>query len=134
MKRYDVPLAAGTGEVADREAVTGYVAFRRDWLLEHKLHPQNLSLVEVTGDSMEPTLSNGDSVLVDHSRRDLYNSIMYALNVDGSLIVKRVRRVRGGWAAESDNPFTSRSTSRSLMRSSDEWSGGPTRSGGDEGR
>ena len=44
-------------------------------------------------------------MLVDHSRRELYNSKMYALNVDGSLIVKRVRRVRGGWVAESDNPL-----------------------------
>ena len=103
--RYDVRLAAGSGEAIDEEPLAGYVAFRRDWLLEHKLHPQNLSLVEVTGRSMEPTLSNGDSVLVDHSRRELYNSKMYALNVNGSLIVKRVRRVRGGWAAESDSPL-----------------------------
>ena len=103
--RYDVRLAAGSGEAADDEPLAGYVTFRRDWLLEHELHPQNLSLVEVTGRSMEPTLSNGDSVLVDHSRRQLYNSKIYALNVGGSLMVKRVRKTHGGWEAESDNPL-----------------------------
>ena len=102
--RYDVRLAAGSGEVVDEEALVGYVAFRRDWLLDHKLHPQQLSLVEVTGDSMEPTLCAGDSVLVDHSRRELYNSFIYALNIDGAAMVKRVRHLPGGWFAESDNP------------------------------
>jgi phage repressor protein C with HTH and peptisase S24 domain len=108
--RYEVRLAAGSGETVDEEALVGYVVFRRDWLLDHKLQPKNLSLVEVTGRSMEPTLSNGDSVLVDHSRRELYNGKVYALNVDDSLKGKRVRRAHGGWEAESDSPFTSHST------------------------
>ena len=52
---------------------------------------------------MEPTLRAGDSALVDHSRRELYNGIIFALNIEGGPIVKRVRRLQGGWLAESDN-------------------------------
>ena len=56
VRRYaeDVRLAAGSGTTVENENVAGYVAFRRDWMRRHGLHAERCSLVDVTGDSMEP--------------------------------------------------------------------------------
>ena len=102
--RYDVRLAAGSGEVLDQEAVAGgHVAFRREWLHHHGLRAKNLSLVDVTGDSMVPTIRAGDSALVDHSKRQPRSDRIFALHTPDGLIVKRMRRQGGRWMAESDN-------------------------------
>ena len=70
VRRYadDVRLAAGSGTTVENENVAGYVAFRRDWMRGHGLRAERCSLVDVTGDSMEPELFDGDLALVDHSR------------------------------------------------------------------
>ena len=70
VRRYsdEVHLAAGTATEVENESVVGYVAFRHDWMRRHGLRAQMCSLVDVTGDSMEPEMFDKDSVLVDHSR------------------------------------------------------------------
>ena len=67
MRRYadDVRLAAGSGTTVENENVAGYVAFRRDWMRRHGLRAERCSLVDVTGDSMEPEHFDGDSALVE---------------------------------------------------------------------
>ena len=64
VRRYadDVRLAAGSGTTVENENVAGYVAFRRDWMRRHGLRAERCSLVDVTGDSMEPELFDGDSL------------------------------------------------------------------------
>ena len=54
-------LSAGPGEVPDNRIVT-FLAFRRDWLVRFG-DPTKMSLIRVSGDSMEPTLYPGDVVL-----------------------------------------------------------------------
>ncbi len=63
---YDLYASAGAGSFQETEAVMGCIGFDRSWL--HKLtssDPARLSLIRVTGDSMTPTLLDGDLVLVD---------------------------------------------------------------------
>jgi phage repressor protein C with HTH and peptisase S24 domain len=53
--------------------------------------PARLSIITVDGDSMEPTLSDGDEILV--SREDGGERLrdgIYVLRVDDALIVKRI--------------------------------------------
>ena len=58
----------------------------------HGLRAERCSLVDVTGDSMEPELFDGDSALVDHSRCD---------PVEGEIFALRFHDDR--WWASSDN-------------------------------
>jgi phage repressor protein C with HTH and peptisase S24 domain len=89
----DVPLmaaraSAGGGLVAE-EGVEGLYKFRRDWLASVGPLP-SLCLVRVVGDSMGPTLRDGDMVMVDRSRREP-NGINLIRTREG-VSVKRVRR------------------------------------------
>lgn len=64
---------------------------------------KHLSLISVSGDSMEPTLFDGDSVLVDTSQTVPRDGI-YAIYFDSGLFVKRLQRQPGLIRVVSDNP------------------------------
>ena len=106
VRRYeseDVGLAAGTGTFADQEPVAGEVKFRTSWLREHHLSAKDLFLADVLGDSMEPTICDGDSALVDETHTSPRSGKIYALQAGDGPLVKRIRKRDHRWWADSDN-------------------------------
>jgi phage repressor protein C with HTH and peptisase S24 domain len=104
--RYDVEACAGHGAVIHSEQVVDHLAFRADWV-RHALGVQqyDLALISVKGDSMEPTLSNGDLILLDMHSGKVEDNAIYALQHNGTLLVKRIqRRLDGSVVVSSDNP------------------------------
>ena len=76
--RYDVEAAAGSGGAfVDQEVGTGYYAFGRLWLRRRGLIVGKLSVISVTGDSMEPDLREGDLVLIDHAQTRPRDGLIY---------------------------------------------------------
>ena len=51
--------AAGSGAVVDDERVTGRIKFQRAWLARHGLVASQCRVIQVLGESMEPTLVDG---------------------------------------------------------------------------
>ncbi len=94
-------IAAGCGLIPDC-AVETYLSFRSDWIRQ-KGSPETMSLIRVSGDSMENTLSHGDVVLVDHSRNYLDSSGMYAISIDDHSMVKRLTPMGDKIQIVSDN-------------------------------
>jgi SOS-response transcriptional repressor LexA len=89
--RVDARLAAGGGAVNDQVERTGALAFRRDWLRERGISPDRACLLTVTGDSMAPTLHDGDLVMIDERRTQVRSRRVYALiDTDGAARVKRL--------------------------------------------
>ena len=88
----DVEASAGHGAVAGSEARAGQFGFDDKWLRRlTQAKPTNLSIIKVNGDSMEPTLHDGDEVLVDVSDEQMrLRDGIYVLRMDGALNVKRV--------------------------------------------
>ena len=106
VRRYsaeDMRLAAGVRAFIDREPTPSEVRFRKDWLRSHALAAKNLMLLNVIGDSMFPTIEEGDSVLIDESRRAPRSGRVYGLRTLDGPLVKRLRRRAGRWWADSDN-------------------------------
>jgi phage repressor protein C with HTH and peptisase S24 domain len=106
--RYRVSAAAGHGAIPGSEDKVAEVGFSARWL--EKLsgaRPRDLSIIQVKGDSMSPTLSHGDDIMVDMSaaRRKLSDGI-YVLRRDDALLVKRValHPTRSTLTIASDNP------------------------------
>ena len=83
-------ISAGQGRYPDEQVET-CIAFRRDWI-SRKGNPARMTLIRVSGDSMEPTLSSGDMALVDHGR-DYVNPEggIYAVSLDDVIMVKRLQ-------------------------------------------
>jgi len=103
--RYDVRLSAGAGAVSGRIKVTGKLMFSREFLRRHlgRASTDGLAIVEVTGDSMEPVLREGDIVMIDTADRVLTDAL-FAVVAEDALYVKRLRRIPGGVEVRSDNP------------------------------
>ena len=100
--------SAGPGAIAFDERVSGRLAFRNDWLRDLVGgSPAGLSVISVTGDSMVPTLSDGDDILVDcNDGADRLRDGIYVLRVDDMLNVKRLAMnpTGKGFEIRSDNP------------------------------
>ena len=102
-----IGASAGAGASIDGEAVEGEVAFDPKWLRDLGADPRALSIIRVEGDSMAPTLDDGDDILVDggDAAARLRDGI-YVLRMDDVLMVKRVARAPGPGRISviSDNP------------------------------
>lgn len=89
--RLNVGASAGYGALTGEEATRGHIGFDPAWLRRTASQPDQVSIIEVNGDSMAPTLSHGDEILVD--RGDAGGRLrdgIYVLRVDDLLIVKRI--------------------------------------------
>ena len=101
--KYGVLGSAGPGAFVDSEHVVKQIGFRRDWLRKKGLNPAKCSVIDVHGDSMEPTLHHGAMILIDHQRtRRLKNRIFAVRSGDGPLI-KRLTHDNHHWLLVSDN-------------------------------
>ena len=104
VSRLALGASAGPGALAGEEQAIGAFRFSARWLRGQGLDPAMLSAIVVAGDSMEPTLRDGDEILVDRTPRPLRDGI-HVVRVEDAVLVKRLDTGRPGVIALlSDNP------------------------------
>lgn len=98
----DVKASAGYGIENYEPGVKGRMPFVASALKPHD--HKSVKIFEVSGDSMEPTLMNGD--LVMFAQGDTSGNGIFLLNRNGELFVKRLRQYPGVHRITviSDNP------------------------------
>lgn len=102
--RLALGASAGPGATAAGEEAIGAFRFSARWLRGQGFDPAMLTAIAVQGDSMEPTLRDGDEILVDRTPRPLRDGI-HVVRMDDALLVKRLDTGRPGrLALVSDNP------------------------------
>jgi len=111
--RLDVEASAGHGAIAEGEGVVAHIAFDPQWLRQLcKGGTNKLSFIRVQGDSMSPTLADGDDILVDGADgSDRLRDGIYVLRREDTLMVKRL----------AVNPFAARATVSSDNPAYPEW-------------
>ena len=105
--RLSLGASAGAGSLDEDERAAGVMAFDAQWLRHLGVRPQRVSIIRVDGESMAPTLNDGDDIMVDHEDdADRLRDGVYVLRLDGVLMVKRVAMgpLRGRFSVLSDNP------------------------------
>lgn len=102
--RSEVYVSAGTGAVVwdelEREKPQ---AFRADWAYKRSLKPENLRAIYASGDSMEPTISDGASLLVDISDHGVQDGKVYVIRFGDECRIKRLYKRPNGLLVWSDN-------------------------------
>lgn len=102
-KYVNVSGSAGPGTDIHDEAI---VKVRVDMRLLRERIGNNfgkIKIASVSGDSMEPTLSHGDQVLVDTSCSRFIDDAIYAIQQDGHLRFKRIQlKLDGSIVVKSD--------------------------------
>jgi phage repressor protein C with HTH and peptisase S24 domain len=96
-------LSAGTGSLDTEGKVIGYYAFKTDFL-RRKGRAGKMLLMDVAGDSMEPEILNGDTVLIDESQDSIIAGGLFAVGIEQEVFVKYLYRVPGKLILKSKNP------------------------------
>lgn len=110
--QYQIRASAGPGTLPDAEAPSAAIAFQAGFIRDIAPGPPDqLAILSVDGDSMFPTLANGDQILIDTADRTPSRDGIYVLRVDDALMVKRL----------SLNPATRRLTIRSDNEAYPSW-------------
>jgi len=107
--RYDVEVSAGHGSFLENdEKPYESMAFRRQWVKRMGLTVDKLAVVTARGDSMEPTVADGDVLLVDLSQTSIVDGAIHVLRNNGDVLVKRLQRGFGDQViVRSDNKIYS---------------------------
>ena len=101
---YDVEVSAGSGIEVYGERIIQHVPFAKSWLQGEGLHAGDLACLPVHGDSMMPSLTSGDIVLVNHAKRD--GDGVFVVRMGNALRVKRLQWLANGdLRISSDNPI-----------------------------
>ncbi|KRB86156.1 peptidase S24 [Sphingomonas sp. Root710] len=103
--RVDIGASAGPGAVAEIEEQGPPIGFDAATLRALGVkRASRASIIRVTGASMEPTLQDGDDILVDRDAVTIRSGAIYVLRLDDMLVVKRlVREGAGPLVIRSDN-------------------------------
>jgi len=80
------------------------IVFGAYWYKVNKLRPEALFAVRVANGSMEPGLSSGDIVVVNTASIEPRDGVVFAINYEGEMVIKRLIRDDGEWWLHSDNP------------------------------
>ena len=106
VRRVKFKLSAGASgfgiEYSDEEGAP--IVFQRQWYEARGLRPEKLFAVKVANGSMEPGLYHDDTVVVNTESREPKDGVVFAVNYEGEMVIKRLVRDSGQWWLASDNP------------------------------
>lgn len=105
VRRGTIKLSAGASgfAVEYENHDTPPIFFRREWFNSRGYNHEKLIALRVQGSSMESGLYDGDTVVVNTADPKPVDGEVYAVNYEGELIIKRLKRDGGEWWISSDN-------------------------------
>lgn len=82
------------------------LSFSKDWIQNQlQLEANQLAQTKVVGNAMEPSLMDGETILIDVSHNFVQNEKIYFIEVNGSMMVRRLRqKLDGTLLVLCDNP------------------------------
>lgn len=103
--QYTAKGACGAGHMNGHVEVKGGLAFKRDWLAELGVKPEDAAVIYASGESMAPTIEDGAVVMLDCSQKEVRPGKAYAFLAGDEVRIKRAfQSVTGQWRLASDNP------------------------------
>ncbi|MBI6975109.1 MULTISPECIES: S24 family peptidase [Pseudomonas] len=102
--------STGDGDDNPHVEIRGVMAFKSAWLRANNLNQKNLDVIYANGHSMEPTINDGDVLLVDESRVEPKDGQIFAMQSEskGTIVKRLVKSDFDGWIIRSDNPDKAR--------------------------
>ncbi|WP_232522540.1 S24 family peptidase [Chitinibacter sp. GC72] len=101
--QYSTKGACGNGHYNDHVEVVGGLTFKRSWLDRLGINEHQACVIYATGDSMSPTIHDGDVVLIDQAPHPARTGEVYAIMMDDEVIIKRLSKEFGLLLLRSDN-------------------------------
>ena len=103
--RYDVRGSCGEGIDVNEVSIVDGMPMPVAWLRTQKLPEAHLlAVIEASGDSMQPTIEDGQTLIVNTVDIEPKSTKIYLICIDGKLFIKRLIYTPTGWIMRSDNP------------------------------
>lgn len=138
LQKYDIRASAGPGGLAHSEDITEIFHVSPEWLARFVPAHRRCGAIQVVGDSMEPTIRDGDLLIVafDTTRQEVVGGGVFVITYNGETMVKRLKvQLDGSLLVKSDNSgdyppkmLSSEEATRVIIHAKVVWSGGPIRS------
>lgn len=87
---------AGTGGLEADGEHDGLYSFHSSFIARKRGRPDDMKIFEVAGESMSPTLANGDLIMINLADKDVRSGFIYLLRLEDELMVKRLENRPGG--------------------------------------
>ena len=91
--RGEVTASLGYGVTVYNESQTATYSISKKLARDLNVNPQKTEMIFAQGDSMLPTIEGGDSLLVDLSKKEVYDGKIYCVRIDGQLYAKRLQKI-----------------------------------------
>lgn len=91
--RGNVSASMGYGLTVYDETQTGTYAINNRLAKDLGINLNKSEIIFAKGDSMEPTIIGGDSLLVDLARKEVHDGSIYCVRIDGELYAKRLQKL-----------------------------------------
>jgi phage repressor protein C with HTH and peptisase S24 domain len=102
--------STGDGDDNPHVEIRGVMAFKSSWLRANNLNQRHLDVIYANGNSMEPSINDGDVLLVDESKIEPKDGQIFAMQSanKGTIVKRLVKSDIDGWIIRSDNPDKAR--------------------------
>ncbi len=101
----EVSASMGYGVTVYNEEQTALYPISKKLAMDLGINIHDSEIIFAQGDSMMPTIDGGDSLLVDHCRKEIYDGKIYCVRIDGQLYAKRLQKIPPDTVVVvSDNP------------------------------
>lgn len=91
--RGEVYASMGSGITVYNEEQTVTYKISRELARDIGVSLSNTQMIFASGDSMTPTIEGGDSLLIDLSKKEVYDGRIYCVRIDGQLYAKRLQKI-----------------------------------------
>lgn len=91
--RGNVSASMGYGLTVYDETQTGTYAISNKLAKDLGINLNKSEIIFAKGDSMEPTIIGGDSLLVDLTKKEIHDGAIYCVRIDGELYAKRLQKL-----------------------------------------
>lgn len=117
--QYTAMAAAGTGHDNPHVEIRSTLAFKKEWLKAKGVQPKNLRVIYASGESMWPTISHQDVLLVDSSQVEPIDNGVFVIESinDGTMVKRLVKAAFDMWLLRSDNADKASFEDRTFRRS-----------------
>lgn len=91
--RGNVSASMGYGLTVYDETQTGTYAINNKLAKDLGINLNKSEFIFAKGDSMEPTIIGGDSLLIDLTKKEVYDGAIYCVRIDGEIYAKRLQKI-----------------------------------------
>lgn len=91
--RDHVNASMGCGVAVYNEDATAVYSVSKKFIKDIGGAQRTLEMIFAQGNSMYPTIESGDSLIIDTSRKDIYDGKIYCVRIEGQLYAKRLQKI-----------------------------------------